>query len=380
MKKYKYVHVLWRVDSGMKFYPGLLQLINSGVDGIDPDDHLFITTLEDVYNAFRSYDNVEFFPSKRARSNNVVWYSLTRGYWVILHGIEARLLLVKPGDLKRMIWRTWGADAHVLFSEKDAPLFKRIIKKLAFPLFMYLHKKAIRGLYAVGIANIVDQIDIETTFGVHRFYYLSYAALSKNSLYEQYESIKQKVRVTGDPLNVLIGHSGFWEDNHIAILQEFEKCKLPNTKFHLVLSYGKPSYIEKIKEFVSNNRTLDIEVHENFMPLNEYIIFLNEMDAAVMDGLTSYALGNINALLHYKKTIILNRHGVIAKAFDAEGIPYICSDDIASLTYSVLDKGFDYSLGNSTLRGWSEDERIANWKKLFQDLDSDACYSDFSID
>ena len=157
MKKYKVVHLIWHEDTNLKFYSCLIEMINSH---FSKKDHLFVTPYKNAYDDLhRKYDNIEFFSPRAKSSGSIVRHCLHQGRWVILHGGCPPVLFLKPGDYKRIIWRTWGGDVRYTYREGE------ILRNTGKKILNLCKRLLIRRLYAVGIANTVDKININQAFG-----------------------------------------------------------------------------------------------------------------------------------------------------------------------------------------------------------------------
>ena len=106
---------------------------------------------------------------------------------------------------------------------------------------------------------------------------------------------------------MLLGHSGIQNDNHISILKELKKFEDKKLHINLVLSYGDDIYVASVIDYVKKTWREDkVTINTKKMSAQDYYSFLKSMDIAILDGKKSYALGNIEALLFFKKTIYLN--------------------------------------------------------------------------
>ena len=53
-KKYKYIHILFTTMTGWGFVKSLLDTINNETNGFNPDNHLFVTSDELLYQKMQS--------------------------------------------------------------------------------------------------------------------------------------------------------------------------------------------------------------------------------------------------------------------------------------------------------------------------------------
>ncbi len=358
LKKYKYVHALWVHDIHLKFYSNLIDLINNN---LCREEHLFVTSDKEAYSKLNKWGNVEFYHTRNPNSAGIIRYCLRRGQWVIMHGIMTRMkiLFLKPWDYKRIIWRTWGGSFD--FQYREGEHVKNLIKRF----ITYFRKKIVQRYYAIGVANDVDIIHIRQAFGNVNMVQLNYTSSDVDRLRMLVKPVTHK----GATINIMLGHSGYSNDNHICLLELLKKFQSENILIHLIFSYGDAEYMESVEKYISKNWPEKIMIHRQFMKLEDYLIFLNQMDIAIFDSTGSYALDNICWLIEMEKTIVLNRYGVIKKAFDENSIPYVCSDCLAAMSLDELVKKRDFSKIGDGMKIPSYCDAIKRWKDFLTELD-----------
>ncbi len=355
--KYKYVHVLWDNDLQLKFVSNLVRLINNN---LCREEHLFVAIDEKMYSGLSKWENVEFYHPPCLRKASVVPYCLRKGQWVILHEMRKEVLLLKPRDLKRIIWRTWGSDAQYR-SIKGEPV-QNLIKKILTPVKTH----TVQSFYAVGTSNTVDEIDIRQAVGDVKTFRLTYTSSDVDTLREMVKHVAHK----GTTINIMVGHRGSEEDNHIHILESLRKFQEEDISIHLILSYGDPKYIESVEKYVHRYWPEKLIIHKEFMKFEDYVIFLSQIDIAIFDGIGSYALDNIQWMIEMEKTIVLNRYGVIKKAFDENAVPYVCSDCLTAMSLEELTEKRDFSKVGDGMKMLSYNDAVENWKKFLIELDN----------
>ncbi len=198
--KYKYVHVIWVSDIHLKFFPNLVSLIN---ETLCREEHLFVVTDKEIYQKLSKWENVKFYHSRFLRSSSIVRYCLRKGQWVILHGMNAKVLLLMPGDYKRVIWRTWGGN--VLFQYNKGENIKNLFKKIFNPIIKHMLQK----FHAIGIANSVDVINVRQALGDVSTFQLNYTSSDVDRLREMVRHVSHR----GNIINIMVGHSGYSNDN-----------------------------------------------------------------------------------------------------------------------------------------------------------------------
>ena len=88
-RKYKYVHVFWH--QSLIFDLKIVEMIYHPNNSFAPDDHLFVTPYEDVYNAIV---NMEYVNKEHVllvkNSLNLINKLENLGDWFILHSLYVR--------------------------------------------------------------------------------------------------------------------------------------------------------------------------------------------------------------------------------------------------------------------------------------------------
>ena len=212
---------------------------------------------------------------------------------------------------------------------------------------------------AVGICNCVDNIDIRKRFGNVETIELPYFVNEREQIDNEIS-----IELEHNESCILIGHSGMSTDNHLQIIDSVSTYNRENCLFYFVLSYGYDNYIGKVKEYAYQKLGDKAIFVTQKMDYEEYLRFLHKMDVVIIDGKYSYALGNIGALLLMRKKFVINEHGVIRKAFDKEGLPYITSDKLGNICFDELIRSVDYNASNSNLVIHDYSDNCMQWKRV----------------
>ncbi len=321
-EKFKYIHVLWHND--LKFYPELIKMFYEVENGFNYNDHLFVTPHMPIYETLRSYGNIKYIKGNIRTINEL----LTKCQWMFFHSMpEPRIACkIKLKYQKKIIWRTWGHDV-CSYKMVKGEFFKNVGKML----FHELWKLEVKRFRAVGVANDIDVMDIHDKFGNVPTVILGYASQA----YSIVNTIltDSNCNNTDNSCNVLIGHSGNPENNHIEILKKLERFKAFPIKVFLILSYGNKEHIEKVKTYVKSNWIEKAIIIEDFLDYENYVKLLKNIDVAIFSSNRSYALGCISILLSLKKKLFLNSQGIIHRAFENKGVKHECIDSISSMSF-----------------------------------------------
>lgn len=362
MKTYKYIHIFYKDET--KFNPRIVELINEKSNGFIPEEHLFVTQYKTVYDKISQYSNTYYVERDKKRDPSIINECAERGNWIIVHSMPSiqDCLKIKDKYCSKIIWRTWGHD--VTYTYYKGQFIKNTLKHIV----EYFWKRKVRKFYAIGIANIVDQVDIRKQFGNVRCYRLPYAQKrDENKILSLKKACTKKNR---DTLNILLGHSGYCNDNHIEILKKLNKYKNKKIKIFLIFSYGNEEYMKIVKEYIEEFWADKVIVISEFMKYEDYVEFLSNIDIAILDGEKSYALGNISLLLYFSKKLFVNRNGLIREVFDLINVPYSCTDEVGQMSFEDFSKPLDFSNVGNELSIHTYQENITQWHILLNDLDN----------
>lgn len=356
MNYYKYIHLFFLNE--LTFSSACVRNINDKENEFVVSEHLFVTPYENVYNVISKYGNAEFAECK----NNI---ELINKYapmcdYIIAHSLPQKEYLINPRYYNKIIWRTWGHDVQRYNSRGSS-----VIKNLAKLFLCMLWKHQVRSFRAVGVFNTVDRMDIREHFGDVTMFRFPYTAKEESIIIG---SVIPKVSTRAK--KILLGHSGFPNDNHVEILKKLKKFSREEIEIYMVLSYGNEDYINEVRGFVEKWRMQNVKIIDEFMQYDEYVEFLSGIDIAILDNDKSYALGNIAWLLHLKKKIFLNRNGVIKRAFDADGVPCVCTDEIDGMTFGEFVEPLNFDDVDTEMVAHGYEYDMNDLKKLFCELES----------
>ena len=359
----KIVHILWRDE--LLFSPRIINNINDEPDLFDKNRHVFIVASKRLYELC-PYSNVVFDSGEKYKDPCIELINKygKDAHTIIIHslGFPNALFKIKRQYLDKIIWRTWGHDAIFPYDLHQGQLIQNLVKKILRTLWI----SNVRRFKAICGANLIDEVNLKEIFG-EKIRYCDYPydnVKQKNVDEISNDNIKQ-LDIDSSAINVLVGHSGYKNDNHIHILNELKHYSNENIHIYIVLVYGDSEYIRMIKEYLSVNWNNKITVLDKKLPVVEYFSFLSKMDIGIFDGLHSYALDNIRFLIKQKKKLIINKDGIIRKAFEADGVPFLTTDYAFTLSFDEFAKPFEYSSSAGMRILSSTDEKIRELTKVF---------------
>ncbi len=330
---YKYIHLFWVNEK--KFSFRIIDAINDFNNGFNSNEHAFIINNLELYEQTKTYDNVFLFEEGFGKSAKTVnYYGMFCDYLVLHSGLDFyQIFRIRSRIAKKVIWRTWGHDVWQV-------RFRKSISKYLLSYFVNsLNNRKVKKFICIGIANTVDVVSLQKSYhSLPPLKYFPYFIKGSEELF------KTEFQVNIEPsvnCKVLLGHSGRANDNHIAILKNLEKYVDCNMHIYIPLSYGNTEYINEVVEYINTSPLKEkITVISEFMDYKDFLHFIHSIDIAILDGVKSYALGNISALLYFHKKIYLNIQGLIAQSFDVLNLPYEDTNLIGKASYEDFSKPF----------------------------------------
>lgn len=353
--KAKYIHIIYRNE--VKFSKSLVSFLNEPSVGLSPEQHMFITPHKKVYEELKSYGNVFLDTSNKCLINKYAPLC----DWIICHSFYdfKDVFKIKHKYLKKILFRYWGGGFG--FQYKKGQLLQNLVK---IPANIIL-KKRFNTFAAIGIAKNVDKLNLENSLKTDRFYHMPYARLKADEILTD---VKNNPPEKDGIINVALYHRGTKEGNHIEILKKLERFG-EKIRVYVPLSYGDEKYIEKVKKYIKENPRDNVIIVDEFMEYGEYVQLINKMDIGIFDCTTSTALGNITVYVCLQKKILLNRDGVIKRAFDEENIPHSFVDELDSISLEELSEMPSYpEEPDYNLLPVGKAKGMIAWKKILEDF------------
>jgi len=246
-----------------------------------------------------------------------------KGDKIFLHGLDEDLNIVKLVGAKKidakLYWIVWGAELYNMldfnvFSFYDYfigggdNIWKNFLVFWKMRLFERNRNRNNYELFLVKLSGIMhyNKYDIDL---INKFYSTNIEMITffyKNMI--EWDSLSKYIDCKDtDSKNVLLGNSGYINNNHFSILRKFKARKFKDYKINTPLSYGYSPYIKRL---VNIGRKW---LGDKFIPLMDfvqpenYLEFLSKMSFVIMNHKRSQAMGNINILLALGKPIFFNR-------------------------------------------------------------------------
>ena len=360
------VHILWYED--IKFLPGIVGEVNDDPDLFDRDNQLFVVAHESMYKAVDAPNVIldTSFNDKNTCARLINKYA-PKADGIILHMLcdPIELLLVKPWHLKKILWKMWGCDTVFYHFPNGESVVKDFFKRRLEEEW----KRRIRSFRALCGDSVSDFIVLRELAGEDaRIIKYSYANPKTTDLpiFDDDTVEDCGLDIDADALNILLGHSGFPEDSHIEILKKLEKYHDENIRVWIGFGYGDPEYMPEVEAYVAENWSDKATILTDMMPFNKYNDFLNRMDVAILNGKLSYALGNIYHLIKKKKKLIVNKDGIIRKAFDLDHVPYRTTDTAFDVSFEEFAAPLAYGEDSGRMMRVDRREILEGLYELFE--------------
>lgn len=158
--------------------------------------------------------------------------------------------------------------------------------------------------------------------------------------------------------NVLVGNSATESNNHADCFEVLKKFKQNDIRLSVPLSYGSEDYIDFVKKEGIKIFKNKFEPQQDFIPREEYVKKLNEVNIGIMYHNRSQAFGNMITLLSLGKKLYLKKNNPLWQLFQNTGIKVFDANTIKNLSY----KEFSTPLTNIEI-----DNNIKKMSALFSD-------------
>jgi dTDP-N-acetylfucosamine:lipid II N-acetylfucosaminyltransferase len=188
--------------------------------------------------------------------------------------------------------------------------------------------------------------------------------------YDQNFDLANKLRIVQvkSNINIQIGNSATSANNHVDCFKILRSFNNENIKLILPLSYGESGYGEFVKRNCLKIFRNKCEFLERFMPREEYIVKLNEIDVAIMFHNRSQAFGNCISLLTLGKKLYLKSNNPLYQVFQMGGIIVFDANKIKDLTFEEFIKPLKEDQIQSNIEKisnfYSEKTRLKNLRIL----------------
>lgn len=333
--KTKILHVI-TLD---KFIPSYIEFVDQN---FDISKHRFMIVGKEKYE----YGLTKKHPIEWLNKKGKFFALLSAAYQaekIILHGLWIerinQFLFLQPWLLKKCYWVMWGGDFYV--PETQGWVKKQVIKKMG-NLVTYL-----KGDYELA----------QKWYGAKGHYHECF--MYPSNLYKEYDILPK----AHDVINIQIGNSADPTNNHLEILEMLVQYKDQNIKIFAPLSYGDMEYAKTIatrgKEMFGDKFTPLLQ----FMPFENYLELLGQIDIAVFAHKRQQAMGNTITLLGLGKKVYMRSDVTPWPFFMSIGVNVL---DVEQLDIKFLSEG-EARRNKETISGYfSEKKLIEQYTEIFR--------------
>lgn len=271
---------------------------------------------------------------------------------IILHSLfnfnVLIILACNPYLLKKCYWVIWGGDLYSFMFPKNSLKYKL--------------KETIRGFVIKRIGFLLTYVkgDVDLArrhYGARGEYIETIGYLSN--------VIPSNIPVSENNkknINILVGNSADPTNNHFDALDKLAKFKNEDIQIYVPLSYGDKDYAKKVIDYGKSLFGDKFNGITEFIPYNEYICFLKNIDIAVFNHQRQQAMGNTINLLAMGKKVYL-KEGTTQKEF---------FNDLAVQTFNIdninLSINFSGKINFQILEKYFSRQNLEiQWKKILED-------------
>ncbi|MBC2726061.1 TDP-N-acetylfucosamine:lipid II N-acetylfucosaminyltransferase [Desulfosporosinus sp.] len=321
----------------------------------DSKEHLFLIPGKGIEVKITPRDNVV----QLTRNTKSFWrliYEMNKSEKVFLHNLFnvkiVFLLFFQPWLLRKCNWVVWGGDLYYYKSRK------KTLKSAFYEKFRGYVIKNIGGL----ITHIKGDYELaKFWYGAKGKYY--YCFMYPSNLYKEYnlDCIKNESK----KIIILIGNSANPSNNHLEIFEKIKKYKEYNLEIICPLSYDNTQYRDQVisrgKEiFGEKFRPLIV-----FIPFNEYLDLLAQVDVAIFNHKRQQAMGNITTLLGLGKKVYVRDDITTWEFFIEHGLKVFNSNSDFDDLFEDIGKRLREANMENVKNKFSVEKLRDDWEQIF---------------
>lgn len=272
---------------------------------------------------------------------------------IIIHGlwdIHAIVLLAfQPWTLRKCYWLIWGGDLYAYRLPKHS-LKQRIIE-----LFRRFVIKKIGYL----VTYIEGDVALARKWYSARGQYIE-CLMYLSNVFHDYRIPQESAK----DINIQIGNSADPSNNHIEILEKLSPYREQNINIHVPLSYGNAIYAKSIIEIGEKIFGSKFKPLTEFIPFDEYLIFLGKIDIAIFNHQRQQAMGNTITLLGLGKKVYIRDDVTQKELFERAGIKVYSTSNI---NIDMMPNEIKQNNCKIIKNFFSEDKLFSQLKNLFKE-------------
>lgn len=254
---------------------------------------------------------------------------------IILHGLfDIKLVLILflfPWLLKKCYWVIWGGDLYI---------YKLSKKNWKWKCNEFFRKPVIKNIGHL-VTYIKGDIQLAREWYDAKGEYVE-CLMYLSNVYQDYHFEKSKSDVT----TILLGNSADPSNEHLEVLQKLAQFKDQNIKVITPLSYGNKEYAQQI--ILEGKKQLGgkFQPLTDFMPFDEYLKILAEVDVAIFNHKRQQAMGNTITLLGLGKKVYMRSDVAQWQLFQELGVEV---NDVATLENTLFEEIDRPNLSNKAI-------------------------------
>ena len=320
-----------------KFIPPFIEFVDEYF-GRKEHKYIFINDEEYKFGLEKKHD-VEFLNSNDDIFIILLEY-MNKANKIILHGLWRDridvLLYFNRELLKKCYWIMWGGDFY--FPETKSKIRHEIIKNMGY----------------IVSGTTEDYKLSQKWYGVRGKHIKCFNYPS--NLYKDC-SITLK---ENDIINIQLGNSATETNHHIEVLESLSTYKDENIKIFTPLSYGNKEYAKEVIEYGKDVFGDKFIALTEFMPFEEYLEFLSQIDIAIFNHRRQQAFGNIISLVGMGKKVYLNSESTLNGVMSEYGLKVF---DSLNISLDLLDEQIKSNNVTITKENFSKEKLINSLKQ-----------------
>lgn len=343
----KILHIFKNTNE--KFSAPYIEIIN---ENFDAKEHLFMIQGPDKRTKKMNGDNVKFIEKGQYIQLIKELYKADK---IILHALMSPvvvlILFLQPWLLKKCYWVIWGGDLYYYKFRKG---------KIKNNIYEMMRRVVIKNMGGI-ITHIKGDYELaQKRYGAKGKYF--YCFMYPSNLYKEYNICQYPQH---EEIIIQIGNSADPTNNHIEIFKKLEKYKNENIKIICPLSYGDKNYRDKVisqgKEIFGSKFKPLID----FLPFEEYLRLLAQIDVAIFNHKRQQAMGNIITLLGLGKKVYIRDDITIWQFMNEHDLKVFNSNSHFEDLFQKLDESIKKKNIENVKRQFSEEKLIEDWEKIF---------------
>lgn len=284
---------------------------------------------------------------KIQKDDRIIFHSMLNP--VFLRFLVYFILLCR-GFLNNVVLVCWNLSDAIIQSDR---FYIRI--------YNYINLLFIKRFRRICLISETDKKIFEDNFKTNNATLLPLLNVGVRLTYHKYRKVE-----VGQPLRIMVSHSGWQHNNHIESFRLLERFRLNNIEVLCPLCYGDKDYINKI---ISEGEKIFGDKFKYFtelMPYDDYVNYLNKYVAIyVTSANIQTGLGAANILLRSGAKIFVGNN--LYDSYQSMGVTVEKVNVLKNIPFDVLSAPLDDQLYNQNIEAllkFYDSDRILEEYKL----------------